>query len=81
MPIPSGGGSMMRDMQTMMSPAGGMQPDQLGAGGGGVDVQAIIDQIIEAPPEILQLLKQVIDEKLAQSAGGGGGEALPPEQV
>ena len=70
----------MRDMQKMMSPSGGgMQPDQLGAGGG-VDVQGLIDQIMEAPPEVLQLLKQVIDEQLAGSAPGGG-EALPPEQL
>jgi hypothetical protein len=69
---------MMRDMQGLMSPQGGMAPDQLAAGGG-VDVQALVDQIEQAPPEILQLLKQIIDEKLATS-GGGGGEALPPEQ-
>lgn len=75
---PEGGGSMMRNMQGLMKP-GGMKPDELGAGGG-VDVQGLIDQITQAPPEILQILKQVIDEQLAATAGGEG-EALPPEQM
>lgn len=74
-----GGGSMMRDMQSMMSPkGGGVTPDQLGSGGappegggeaGGPAVEQILALIETAPPEILTMLKDAIDAKLAASSG------------
>ena len=72
---PSGGGGMMRQMQGLMSPSGGgVTPDQLGAGGappegGGPAVEQILALIETAPPEILTMLKDAIDAKLATSAG------------
>lgn len=73
---------MMRQMQGLMSPGGGgLQPDQLGAGGGGLDLEALVAQLEEAPPEVLQLLKQIIDEKLAGAGGGGGEAAAAPPQM
>lgn len=57
----------MRAMQQKMAP-GGIQPDQLGAEGGGQDVQALLDAIETAPPDVLQLIKEAVDAKLASSS-------------
>lgn len=69
---PQGGGSMLQNMRGMMSPGGGMQPDQMGGGGGAPDVQGILSLIESAPPQVLMVLKQAIDAKLAMSQGPGG---------
>jgi len=68
---------MMRTMQGAMGP-GGIQPDQLSGGGGGPDVTGILNLIDTAPPQILMLLKQAIDAKLAASQGAAGPGGPPP---
>ena len=56
-------------MRTVGGPVGpGGPPDQLEAGGGD-DVQVLLSAIESAPPEVLHMLKQAIDAKLAQASG------------
>jgi len=68
---------MMRDMQTKMGP-GGMKPDELGAAGAPPDISGILETIESAPPQVLMLLKQAIDAKLAMAQGGGAPGGPPP---